>query len=413
MYLKLSLIAALVALTTAAPGTTATITAGAAPSSTPGAGASTATPLLPLPPFNGTLVGVYPTQDNIAPTDTPLAKQWISELNLTSVATWPVVPFTASGDPKNPNAIPAASCDWTETNCINKDLTTCPQGVWGLTYDDGPTTFSGKLYDFLDTTEQKATLFYIGSNVVQNPELARRACAAGHQIAVHTWSHNPSTSLTNEQFIAEVKYTEMAIKELCGFTPRYFRPPYGDIDDRIRGLLWAMGYTSVIWDLDTNDWQMAPGGSRTMSEVDAAFAQWIAAAPTDKTGHMVLEHELYQNTVDAAIANLPKVQATWKTMPVSACMNDPHPYAEKNITLATMDGTAKTGVVDEGTTNSTTSTVSVSVHSSATGSTASASGTAAHSKAGSNAASALASAAEKTVIAVIATTAVALSQMIV
>ncbi|KAF9102921.1 chitin deacetylase [Mortierella sp. GBA35] len=375
MYLKLSLIAALVALTTAEPGTTATITAGAAPSSTPGAGASTATPLLPLPPFNGTLVGVYPTQDNIAPTDTPLAKQWISELNLTSVATWPVVPFTASGDPKNPNAIPAASCDWTETNCINKDLTTCPQGVWGLTYDDGPTTFSGKLYDFLDTTEQKATLFYIGSNVVQNPELARRACAAGHQIAVHTWSHNPSTSLTNEQFIAEVKYTEMAIKELCGFTPRYFRV---SLFPSTRGL--------------------------------SGILHLVAISISPRT---VLEHELYQNTVDAAIANLPKVQATWKTMPVSACMNDPHPYAEKNITLATMDGTAKTGVVDEGTTNSTTSTVSVSVHSSATGSTASASGTASHSKAGSNAASALASAAEKTVIAVIATAAVALSQMIV
>ncbi|KAF9136328.1 hypothetical protein BGW39_000044 [Mortierella sp. 14UC] len=351
MYVKLSVIAALVTLATAAPSTTTTTTAGApTPSSTPSTTGAPA--LLPLPPFSGTLVGAYPAQDKTAPTDTPLAKQWISELNLTAIASWPVVPFTAAGDPKNPNAIPTAACDWTETNCINKDLTTCPLGVWGLTYDDGPTQFSGKLYDFLDTTNQKATLFYIGSNVIQNPQLARRACAAGHHIAVHTWSHNPSTSLTNEQFIAEVKYTEMAIKELCGFTPRYFRPPYGDIDDRIRGLLWAMGYTSVIWDYDTDDWQMAPGGSRTMSEVDAAFAQWIAAAPTDKTGHMVLEHELYQNTVDAAIANLPKVQATWKTMPISACMNDAHPYQEKNITLATMDGKAKTGV--EGT-NSTTS----------------------------------------------------------
>ncbi|KAG0375541.1 hypothetical protein BGX24_008966, partial [Mortierella sp. AD032] len=154
-------------------------------------------------------------------------------------------------------------------------------------------------------------------------------------------------------------------------------PPYGDIDDRIRGLLWAMGYTSVIWDYDTNDWQMAPGGTRTMSEVDAAFAQWIAAAPTDKTGHMVLEHELYQNTVDAAIANLPKVQSTWKTMPVSACMNDAHPYHEQNITLATMDGKSKTGVTGGNTTTS----ASVSASASATGSAGSstASGSASHS----------------------------------
>lgn len=95
--------------------------------------------------------------------------------------------------------------------------------TWGLTYDDGPTQFSAQLYDFLDLTEQKATLFYIGSNVVTNWQSARRACGAGHQIAVHTWSHNPSTTLTNEQFVAEVKYTELAIKELCGVTPTYFR----------------------------------------------------------------------------------------------------------------------------------------------------------------------------------------------
>jgi len=99
-----------------------------------------------------------------------------------------------------------------------------------------------------------------------------------------------------------------------------------------------MGYTSVIWDLDTDDWMMAPGGKRTMAQVDQAFDQWIAAAPKDTTGHICLEHELYQNTVDAAIANLPRLQQTWKTMPVSACVNDPHPYRERNITLATMNG---------------------------------------------------------------------------
>ncbi|KAF9141118.1 chitin deacetylase [Mortierella sp. GBA39] len=397
MYLKLSVIAALVAVATAAPSTTTA--AAAAPSATPA-------PIIPIPPFSGTLVGAYPAQDKIAPTDTPLVKQWLAELNLTSVATWPVVPFTAAGDPQNPSAIPVASCDWTETNCINKDLVTCPLGVWGLTYDDGPTVFSGKLYDFLDTTDQKATLFYIGSNVVQNPALARRACGAGHQIAVHTWSHNPSTSLTNEQFVAEIKYTEMAIKELCGFTPRYFRPPYGDIDDRIRGLLWAMGYTSVIWDYDTNDWMMAPGGTRTMAQVDTAFAQWIAAAPTDKTGHITLEHELYANTVDAAIANLPKIQATWKAMPVSACMNDLHPYVEKNITLATMNG-AKAGVSNG---NATASSTASAAGSTATGSagTSTASGSANHST-GSGAVSNVVS---SSVTVMAAAAAVALGQML-
>ncbi|KAG0370142.1 hypothetical protein BC939DRAFT_466749 [Gamsiella multidivaricata] len=329
---QLSLASIMVALASAATAPAPT------PSSTP-----IPAPLIPLPPFNGTFAGSYPPTFAIAATSSPQVAKWMSELNLTAVPDIPVVKVTSGGTIVSPNSIPASACDWSVDNCINKDITTCPVGVWGLSYDDGPTEFSPQLYDFLDKTNQKATLFYIGSNVLTNWQSARRACGAGHQIAVHTWSHHYSTSLTNEQFVAEVKYTEMAIKELCGVTPTYFRPPYGDIDNRIRGLLTQMGYTSVIWDLDTNDWEMAPGGKLSMQSVNSAFDAWIAKAPQDTTGHVCLEHELYQNTVNAAITNLPKLQKTWKTMPVAACVNDPHPYREKNITLATLNG-AKTGV---------------------------------------------------------------------
>ncbi|KAF9158887.1 hypothetical protein DFQ26_007130 [Actinomortierella ambigua] len=359
MIAKLSVLATIMAMAMAAPTSTTTTTTTAAPDAATSASNPAATPILQLSSFNGQFKNQYPPPDAIAPTDTPLVKQWLAELNLTGIPNLPVVPFTDNGDPKDPSAVPADACDWTVTNCINKDLTVCPKGAWGLTYDDGPTQYSPQLYDFLDTTQQKATLFYIGGNVIQYWQSALRACEAGHQLAVHTWSHHPSTSLTNEQFIAEVKYTELAIKEVCGVTTRYFRPPYGDVDNRIRGLLDAMGYINVIWDYDTDDWQMSPGGSRTEAQVDDEFAKWIAAAPNDTTGHIVLEHELYQNTVDAAIKNLPAVQKTWKTVPVAACMNDPHPYREQNVTLATMDGNYTTGITN-GSKNTTSSTTSPS-----------------------------------------------------
>ncbi|KAF8941424.1 hypothetical protein EDD21DRAFT_384430 [Dissophora ornata] len=400
MIAKLSLIAAVMALasTTTAATTTTSASATASPSAVPAA-------IIPVPAFNGTFANDYPTLYEIAPTNTTLVKQWLAELNMTAVPSFPVVPFTASGNPVSTSSIPAAACDWTVTNCINKDLTVCPLGVWGLTYDDGPTEFSTQLYDFLDKTDQKATLFYIGTNVVQNWQAAQRACGAGHQIAVHTWSHNPSTSLTNEQFVAEVKYTEMAIKELCGFTPKYFRPPYGDIDNRIRGLLWAMGYTSVIWDYDTNDWQLPPGGGgMTPAKEDQEFATWIAAAKNDTTGHITLQHELYQATVDEAIINLPKVQATWKTMPVSACMNDPHPYRETNITLATLNGTVA-GVNTGSTTTTTNTTSSAGASSTSTSSTSTTGGKS------SGASAALSG--EMTAFVMVAAAAVAVSQMLI
>ncbi|KAF9173943.1 chitin deacetylase [Mortierella sp. AD011] len=393
MIANLSLIAAVLALA-GTSSAAATTTTAATTKATPA-------PLLTLKAFNGTFTGDYPEAFEVAPTNTTLAKQWIAQYNTANITSLPVVPFTSGGDPKDPNSISADACDWTITNCINKDITVCPLGVWGLTYDDGPTEFSSQLYDFLDTTEQKATLFYIGSNVITNWEAARRACGAGHQIASHTWSHQPSTSLTNEQFIAEIKYTEMAIKEVCGFTPKYFRPPYGDIDNRIRSLLWAMGYTSVIWDYDTNDWQMSPGGSRTLAEVNADFATWEAAAPNDTTGHITLEHELYQNTVTAAIDNLPKLGATWKLMPVSACMNDSHPYQETEYQLATMNGVV-TGMTSATTSNTTTSSNTTS---------AAAAGASGTSTTGGKTSGAVAVTGEMKVFALIAAAAAAAAQM--
>jgi hypothetical protein len=100
-------------------------------------------------------------------------------------------------------------CSWSYTNCVKpkvgylpEDIYYCPEaGVWGLNYDDGPYNPSDDdkelnayaepvLYNFLAANNnQKATLFYIGSNVVTYPAAAQRAIGAGHVVCVHTWSH--------------------------------------------------------------------------------------------------------------------------------------------------------------------------------------------------------------------------------
>jgi peptidoglycan/xylan/chitin deacetylase (PgdA/CDA1 family) len=278
----------------------------------------------------------YPPINAIPDVASPQVKQWLSQLNMSSVPTFPLVPATKDGSPGTMKA-DIGSCDWTFNGCFGPtDISTCPTGYWGLTYDDGPSQYSTALYDTLLKTNTKATLFWIGSNVFSNPAVAKRACADGHQIAVHTWSHHPSTSLTNEQFVAEVKWTESAIKEVCGVTPKYFRPPYGDIDNRIRGLLTQMGYVAVIWDIDTNDWQMPPGGTKTAAEIDTLFAGWISSNKVNKTGHVCLQHEIYQTSVAEAIKQMPNILANWKPVPVASCVNDAHPYVETTINFPTI-----------------------------------------------------------------------------
>lgn len=77
-------------------------------------------------------------------------------------------------------------CDWAFSGCLGDSIATCPKGQWGITFDDGPSDVSPVLYDFLKSTNQKATLFMIGANAVKFPEHVKRAYEEGHEIAIHT-----------------------------------------------------------------------------------------------------------------------------------------------------------------------------------------------------------------------------------
>jgi len=294
-----------------------------------------AAPAPPTPPtFKN---GPYPPLNKVPDINSPQVVQWLSQINMSAIPNIPPNPADKGG-PGLPKADPG-SCLWTFNLCLGPtDISTCPAGYLGLTYDDGPTPFSVPLLDALLQTKTKATFFWIGSNIYQNPQIAQRVCNEGHQVAVHTWTHLPSTSLTNAQFVAEVKWTESIIKDVCGVTPKYFRPPFGDIDNRIRALLKEMGYTAVIWDIDSNDWQLAPIGTKTVADVDALFAQWIADNKKAANGHVLLEHDVYNASVVEAIKQLPNIQANWKPVPVASCVNDAHPYVETSITFPTIGG---------------------------------------------------------------------------
>lgn len=76
-----------------------------------------------------------------------------------------------------------------------------------------------------------------------------------------SWSHHALTTLSNEQIVAEMKWTEKAIEDATGYRVKYMRPPYGDIDNRVRFVLKKLGYIVVDWTgdtFDTNDWKSKP-----------------------------------------------------------------------------------------------------------------------------------------------------------
>ena len=101
---------------------------------------------------------------------------------------------------------------------------------WGLTYDDGPSFYTSNLLNFLDQEKLKSTFFVVGSRVISFPSILQTQYMGQHQIAVHTWSHPPLTTLTNEQIVAELGWSKKVIKDVLGVTPNMMRPPFGDIE---------------------------------------------------------------------------------------------------------------------------------------------------------------------------------------
>ncbi|RUS28716.1 hypothetical protein BC938DRAFT_481543 [Jimgerdemannia flammicorona] len=296
-----------------------------------------------------------------APTNTSLVQEWMKLVNWTGVPNATINKLDANGNLIDPYANAANPyCDWSFDGVCTRpaDVVNCPQkGVWGLTFDDGPTAAGAALYDYLASIKQKASLFYIGLMVAQYPQNAKRACDDGHHISIHTWSHQVLTTLTNIEIVAELKYTEMIIKEVCGVTPRYFRPPTGDIDDRVRYIAAQLGYTPIMWDLDTNDWTNGEPGGVTAAQEDANFTIWTSAAQlaNDTHGHITLQHELTNFTVNEAIKNIPILKKVYNVMPVASCIGETHPYLE-NIVYPVIQPNGSVAVPANAT-NSTTSSI--------------------------------------------------------
>ncbi|OAD80515.1 carbohydrate esterase family 4 protein, partial [Phycomyces blakesleeanus NRRL 1555(-)] len=299
----------------------------------------------------------YPAANKVPSVDHPEVQKVIGSIDWTKVSKSPIrkvvdwsldlTGYDYLGDPDCWSS--SSLCRYPKALDLPEDVHECPNsGDWGLSYDDGPfrawTTSpedkaweSPRLYNFLATTgNQKATLFYVGHNVINFPVAAQRALADGHTLCAHTWSHKQMTSLTNEEVVAELYWTMKAIKETTGVTTRCWRPPYGDVDDRVRSIAWQMGLRTIVWDRDSNDWDLngVPGGGHLSKlEVGKIFEKWISrmANRQDRdTGHVSLEHENNREALAVAEEWLPRLQNQFNVVPIHECIGDPNPYWEAN-----------------------------------------------------------------------------------
>jgi len=112
-------------------------------------------------------------------------------------------------------------------------------------------------------------------------------------------------------------WTRKAIKDVTGVTPLLFRPPYGDIDDRVRAIAKAMNLIPALWTsipddnelFDSNDWRVHGGQVQPVANQQTFYAT-LAKSQNLTTGFVVLQHDIYSESVDIAIgATIPDALA--------------------------------------------------------------------------------------------------------
>jgi peptidoglycan/xylan/chitin deacetylase (PgdA/CDA1 family) len=104
----------------------------------------------------------------------------------------------------------------------------------------------------------KSTFFFVGTWVEKFPELTKRIAEAGHEIANHGYKHLHVKSLTKEQIEELIKKNESLLSEIVDNPSCLFAPPYGEVDDFIAKTAGKLGYTTIMWTIDTIDWKGPP-----------------------------------------------------------------------------------------------------------------------------------------------------------
>jgi peptidoglycan/xylan/chitin deacetylase (PgdA/CDA1 family) len=169
---------------------------------------------------------------------------------------------------------------------------TCTGPTVALTFDDGPSRRNARqIADVLARHDVQATFFMTGRAVAERPGRARRFARDGHKIYNHTYDHVDLTDTPDDGIRQQVTATDDALQAAGISTEPLVRPPYGKMNRRVRGVLRDMGYRSVRWTVDPNDWDAA----LTADEIHHAVADELAP----RANILLHDKEDSQETVQA------------------------------------------------------------------------------------------------------------------
>lgn len=177
---------------------------------------------------------------------------------------------------------------WIKTNWFIKWL--FPNYVWDipskdavyLTFDDGPTPEATVwVLEQLKNYNAKATFFCIGENIQKHPEIFKQIITEGHSVGNHTHNHLNGWQTQDAIYMENVSSCQSEISNLHSQICTLYRPPYGKITPTQSRKLRKLGFTIIMWDVLSADFDTSISKNKCLEHVIENF----------KPGSIVVFHD--------------------------------------------------------------------------------------------------------------------------
>ena len=110
------------------------------------------------------------------------------------------------------------------------------------------------------------TFFVTGRWAGLHGDTLKQMAAAGHEIANHGYKHDHPFNLGEWDLTMHILENQKLLQDIVGNPAMLYAPPYGEVDRRIAQTAKGLGFRTIMWTIDTIDWQ-EPSVQTTVSRV--------------------------------------------------------------------------------------------------------------------------------------------------
>ena len=166
-----------------------------------------------------------------------------------------------------------------------------------LTFDDGPSSYTGQLLDVLKKYNVKATFFVTGKG---SDKFIKRAYDEGHSIGLHTYKHQYKEVYKSvDDYFSDLDKVSDRVKQITGIETKLIRFPGGSSNTVSKfnpGIMTVLSKEVELRGYKYFDWNISSGDTSTTS-TDKIANNVIKSLR--KGNNVVLQHDTKKYSVEA------------------------------------------------------------------------------------------------------------------